>query len=191
MLRNFLYGSLLFLIVGCGASKKRAMAEEPRKITVEASDESTGDSDEISPEDGIKKNDFETADTQVLADSIVNTALAFSGTRYKYGGVTKKGMDCSGLVYVAFGEQHIALPRISYQMAEQGKPIKLKKVAKGDLLFFRTAKRSKRISHVGLVVSVDGDDIKFVHSTTSRGVIVSSLREGYWNHAFVKATRIL
>jgi cell wall-associated NlpC family hydrolase len=100
-------------------------------------------------------------------------------------------MDCSGLVYVAFGEQDIALPRISYQMAEEGRPIKLKKVDKGDLLFFSTGKRSNRISHVGLVVAVDGDDIKFIHSTTSRGVIVSSLREGYWNHAFVKATRVL
>jgi len=187
MLRNLLYCSLIFLIIGCGASKRKAKHAEPRKITVEASAEPTENPDEITAD----VSDIETADTRHLADRIVNTALTFSGTRYKYGGVTRKGMDCSGLVYVAFGEQDIALPRISYQMAEEGKPIKLKKVAKGDLLFFSTGKRSNRISHVGLVVEVDGDDIKFVHSTTSRGVIVSSLREGYWNHAFVKATRVL
>lgn len=187
MLRNFLFSSLVFLIIGCGASKRKAKSGEPRKITVEASKEPIGNSDEITMDD----NDLKTADTRVLADRIVNTALTFSGTRYKYGGVTRKGMDCSGLVYVAFGKQDIALPRISYQMAQEGKPIKLKKVAKGDLLFFSTGKRSNRISHVGLVVEVDGDDIKFIHSTTSRGVIVSSLREGYWNHAFVKATRVL
>ena len=191
MMRNLIYCSLIFLIVGCGASKRRAKAEEPRKITVEASKEPNGDSEEIRLEDVGEDNDLETADTKLLADSIVNTALTFSGTRYKYGGVTRKGMDCSGLVYVAFGEQHIDLPRISYQIAEEGKPIKLKKVTKGDLLFFSTGKKNNRISHVGLVVAVDGDDIKFIHSTTSRGVIVSSLREGYWNHAFVKATRVL
>ena len=191
MSRISLYCSLIFLIVGCGASKKRAKAEEPRKITVEASNDPTSDSEEITPEVVGEDLDIETSDAKILADSIVNTALTFSGTRYKYGGVTRKGMDCSGLVYVAFGEQHISLPRISYQIAEQGRPIKLKKVTKGDLLFFSTGKKSKRISHVGLVVAVDGDDIKFIHSTTSRGVIVSSLREGYWNHAFVKATRIL
>lgn len=191
MSRISLYFSLIFLIVGCGASKKRAKAEEPRKITVEASNDPTSDSEEITPEVVGEDLDIETSDAKILADSIVNTALTFSGTRYKYGGVTRKGMDCSGLVYVAFGEQHISLPRISYQIAEEGRPIKLKKVTKGDLLFFSTGKKSKRISHVGLVVAVDGDDIKFIHSTTSRGVIVSSLREGYWNHAFVKATRIL
>lgn len=191
MLRNFFFCSLLFLIVGCGASKRKIKVEEPRKITVEASKEPNGDSDEITVEETVGDDDIETADTHRLADSIVNTALAFSGTRYKYGGVTRKGMDCSGLIYIVFGEQHIDLPRISYQIAEEGRPIKLKKVTKGDLLFFSTGKRSKRISHVGLVVAVDGDDIQFIHSTTSRGVIVSSLREGYWNHAFVKATRVL
>lgn len=187
MLRKFLYCSLIFLIIGCGASKRKAKHVEPRKITVEATGEPTENGGGITADD----NDFETPNTKLLADKIVNTALTFSGTRYKYGGVTRKGMDCSGLVYVAFGEQDIALPRISYQMAEEGRPIKLKKVDKGDLLFFSTGKRSNRISHVGLVVAVDGDDIKFIHSTTSRGVIVSSLREGYWNHAFVKATRVL
>ncbi|MEM8938226.1 MAG: NlpC/P60 family protein, partial [Bacteroidota bacterium] len=69
--------------------------------------------------------------------------------------------------------------------------IKVGQVQKGDLLFFKTSKSGKRINHVGLVVDVKGDDIKFIHSTTSRGVIVSSLREGFWNYSFVKATRIL
>lgn len=100
-------------------------------------------------------------------------------------------MDCSGLLYVAFADQDISIPRTSYVIAEEGKDIRVKDVDKGDLLFFKTSKRSKRINHVGLVVSVDDDGIKFIHSTTSRGVIVSSLKEGYWNYAFVKATRIL
>ena len=76
-------------------------------------------------------------------------------------------------------------------MAEKGKRVKINKVQKGDLLFFKTKRRAKKINHVGMVVAVEGDVIKFIHSSSSRGVIVSSLREGYWNKAFVKATRVL
>ena len=100
-------------------------------------------------------------------------------------------MDCSGLVYVSLKENDILFPRTSYNMADEGKRIRVTEVRKGDLLFFKTSKSGKRINNVGLVVAVKGDDIKFIHSTTSRGVIVSSLREGFWNYSFVKATRIL
>ncbi|MCL4116012.1 UNVERIFIED_CONTAM: hypothetical protein GTU68_054633 [Idotea baltica] len=99
-------------------------------------------------------------------------------------------MDCSGLLYVSFGEHDVSLPRVSYHMAEEGKRINVRNVAKGDLLFFKTSRKSKRINHVGMVVAT-GDEIKFIHASSSRGVIVSSLREGYWNSAFVKANRIL
>ena len=100
-------------------------------------------------------------------------------------------MDCSGLLYVAFGEHDIQLPRASYQMAEEAQKINLKEVSKGDLLFFGTSRRKNNINHVGLVVQVEGDDIKLIHSTSSRGVIVSSLQEGYWNYAFLNASLIL
>ncbi len=122
--------------------------------------------------------------------SIVSYAKSFGGTRYKYGGTTKKGMDCSGLVYTSFKKENIVLPRTSRTMATQGKPISLKKVAVGDLLFFKTNKRKNVISHVGLVVETKGD-IKFIHASTSRGVIVSSLDEKYWNKAFASARRIV
>ena len=97
----------------------------------------------------------------------------------------------SGLLYVAFGENNVQLPRVSYHMAEEGHRIRLRDAAKGDLLFFRTTRRAKRINHVGMVVAVDNNEIKFIHASSSRGVIVSSLREGYWNSAFVRATRVL
>jgi cell wall-associated NlpC family hydrolase len=129
--------------------------------------------------------------TNSKADKVINTALTFSGVRYKFGGTTRKGMDCSGLLYISFGEHDVSIPRTSFHMAEEGKKIRIKDVEKGDLLFFKTKKRAKRINHVGMVVKVEGDEVKFIHASTSRGVTVSSLREGYWNSAFVKATRIL
>ncbi len=125
------------------------------------------------------------------ADKIVANAMTFKGVKYKFGGTTKRGMDCSGIIYVAFGEENVQLPRISRDMAKRGKKISLSKTKKGDLLFFKTSRRGRGINHVGLVVSAKKGQIKFIHSTTSRGVIVSLLSEKYWKKAFVKATKIL
>ncbi|MFS4417541.1 C40 family peptidase [Maribacter sp. 2307ULW6-5] len=182
--------TLFLFLVGCNALKKGKTAKENRTVSVAAAHEArTGErptavagnsGDTALPLAGSKK-----------AEDIINTALTFSGVRYKFGGTTKKGMDCSGLLYVSFAKHDVPLPRTSFHMASKGQKIRLGNVAKGDLLFFKTTKRAKRINHVGMVVDVDGKDIKFIHASTSRGVIVSSLREGYWNSAFVKATRVL
>ena len=176
-------------MINCGVKKKTSYSKnknysKTRTVTVKASESDQNNSLRSAKKSTSKKNNS-------VADNVINTALTFSGTRYKYGGTTKKGMDCSGLLYVAFGENDIKLPRVSYHMAEEGKNIRVKNVEKGDLLFFKTQKRAGRINHVGMVVAVKGDEIKFIHASSSRGVIVSSLREGYWNHAFVKATRVL
>lgn len=176
---------IIILLTGCGIVKKKTTYGKERTVTVSASEKDSVTTGGEIPDSKV------TVVVLEKADLIINTAMAYSGVRYKYGGTTKKGMDCSGLLYVSFGENDIPLPRVSSQMADEGKKIKLNKVSKGDLLFFKTSKRGKKINHVGLVVDVDGRDIKFIHATSSRGVIVSSLQEGYWNYAFVKATRVL
>ena len=187
--KNVMLLSFLAL-ASCGVVKKRTTYGS-RTVTVAAEEET----DEI-PRDSIPtllSEGEETKEETSLnkSEEIINTALTYAGVRYKYGGTTRKGMDCSGLLYATFLEHDIYLPRVSFYMANEGKKIPLEEVSKGDLLFFTTSNRRKRINHVGLVVSVEGEDIRFIHSTTSRGVIVSSLKEGYWNYAFVQATRIL
>ncbi|WP_199271539.1 C40 family peptidase [Cellulophaga sp. L1A9] len=188
MNRTFLYLFLIAIATSCGAKKRTTNTDnKERKISVAAN------KNDAKPKgaNSLPAVYSEKPRTNNIAESVISSALEYTGTRYKYGGTTKKGMDCSGLLYVAFGDQDISIPRTSYVIAEEGKDIRIKDVDKGDLLFFKTSKRSKKINHVGLVVSVDNDGIKFIHATTSRGVIVSSLKEGYWNYAFVKATRIL
>jgi len=106
------------------------------------------------------------------------------------GGTTQKGMDCSGLVYVSFKEEDILLPRSSHEIAKQGIKISLDQVTVGDLLFFKTNGR-KQINHVGLVVDVYPGKVLFIHSSTSQGVIISSLDETYWHRAFAEARRII
>lgn len=184
-MRTLLYIFLLLIITSCGAVKKKTTYSKTKKTrTVSVSKSEPENIDIRRPE--VKKRLELT-----VADNIINTALTYSGTRYKYGGTTKKGMDCSGLLFVSFAKHEVQLPRVSYVMAEEGKRIRVNQVEKGDLLFFKTKRRSRRINHVGMVVAVDNNEIKFIHASSSRGVIVSSLREGYWNAAFVKATRVL
>lgn len=125
------------------------------------------------------------------AENIIDYAKTFRGTRYKYGGTTKKGMDCSGLVFTAFNRENIALPRVSRDMAKRGKRISLSQTIEGDLVFFQTNKNKKTINHVGLVVETKGNEVFFIHSTTSRGVIISSLDERYWKSAFVEVRRVI
>lgn len=126
------------------------------------------------------------------ADNIIDYAQQFKGVKYKWGGTTKKGMDCSGLIYTSFTANNVQLPRVSRDMAKRGTKINLKNVHKGDLLFFKTGKNKRNdINHVGLIVDIRDNDIKFIHSTTSKGVIVSGLNETYWLKAFIEARRVL
>ena len=187
------------LMVRCGVVKKNTSYSEGRKVHVAGdSEEEVGlaynDEDDTREGDATSATDAPTGLAVSRAEgpleAVVDSALTFTGVRYKYGGTTRKGMDCSGLLYTSFLQNDIALPRSSEMLSEEGKKIHVKKVQKGDLLFFKTQRGRGKVNHVGLVVDVKNDEVKFIHSTTSRGVIVSSLREGYWNHAFVKATRL-
>ncbi len=144
---------------------------------------------------GIKKSftgqkSAKTTKSSSKIGRIVSHAQSFEGTRYKFGGTTKKGMDCSGLVYTSFLREKVALPRTSRAMSREGKRIKLRDVKKGDLLFFKTGKKGA-INHVGVVVSANSKRILFIHSTSSRGVLTSNLNEKYWHRAYAEARRIL
>ena len=125
------------------------------------------------------------------ADNIIEYAESFEGVRYKWGGTTKAGMDCSGLIYESFRAYDVNLPRISRDMAKRGDKINLKDVHKGDLLFFKTGNRRNAINHVGLIVSIENNNIEFIHATSSKGVITSWINETYWHKAFYEARRIL
>ena len=131
------------------------------------------------------------SDTSNKIFDIIDFAKQFEGVKYKFGGTTKKGMDCSGLVYETFKAFDISLPRISRDMAKQGDKIFLEDIKEGDLLFFKTTKKRNIISHVGLVVTALPGNIEFIHSTTNQGVIISSLAERYWYFSFAEARRIL
>ena len=125
------------------------------------------------------------------AQQIIDFAMTYEGVKYRYGGTSRSGMDCSGLVFKSFDQAGMQLPRVSRDMATQGKAVSLAEIVPGDLLFFKTDKSSRQINHVGLIISKNGNEVLFIHATTSRGVIVSNLTENYWRKAFVGARRVL
>ncbi|RZK12416.1 MAG: NlpC/P60 family protein [Flavobacterium sp.] len=121
---------------------------------------------------------------------MINNAMQFLGVRYRGGGTTTAGMDCSGMVTAVFDIFDLKLPRSSHEMANVGEKIDEKDAKKGDLIFFKTSSRG--ISHVGIISEItDDNEIKFIHSSTSQGVVISSMNEAYYKRTFVQINRVL
>ena len=125
-----------------------------------------------------------------LNEQIIDDATDKIGKPYKYGGTTNAGYDCSGLVFTSFQNNDITLPRTSFEMSKRGTIIKKNDCRKGDLIFFKTNGKN-RINHVGIITEVDDNEIKFVHSSTLRGVIISSTKEDYYRKSFAQINRIV
>ncbi len=105
------------------------------------------------------------------------------GTRYRLGGLSKAGIDCSGFVYVTYLDRlGIELPRSTYYQVQQGRPIARNQLRAGDLVFFRNGNSN----HVGIYL----EDGKFMHSSNTSGVRISSLDNTYWNRTYWTAKRL-
>jgi lipoprotein Spr len=109
----------------------------------------------------------------------------WQGVPYKYGGSTKTGVDCSAFTQDALVSLHqLSLPRTTEYQASKGIKIPLADAKKGDLVFFKT---SVKVRHVGVYIG----HREFIHASTSKGVIISSLDNPYWKKAFWQVRRVL
>ena len=124
------------------------------------------------------------------ANYLIAKASENLGTPYRSGGITNAGFDCSGLMFSTFKNIDMILPRSSYDMASYGKKADKATAKKGDLIFFATF-GGKRVSHVGMITEILDDEIKFIHSSTQLGVIISSTKEDYYAKNFVQISRVL
>ncbi|MVV50850.1 peptidase P60 [Pseudomonas sp. PB120] len=126
-----------------------------------------------------------------LADSILERGMSLIGTRYRFGGTSEAGFDCSGFIGYLFREEAgMNLPRSTREMINVDAPlVSRSKLEPGDLLFFATNGRRGRVSHAGIYLG----DNQFIHSSSRRsgGVRIDSLGDSYWNKTFIEAKRAL
>ena len=97
-------------------------------------------------------------------ESIITTALKLKGTPYFWGGMTPKGVDCSGLVRWSCLMNGILLPRNASQMVHCGDEVSLDQLQRGDLVFFGTPAQDgkpRRVTHVGIYIG----DGRIIHSS--------------------------
>lgn len=114
---------------------------------------------------------------------LVGTAVSLQGVPYVFGGTSPYGFDCSGFVQYVFRVAGLNLPRMADEQYYATKRTKMPK--EGDLVFFETY--TSGVSHVGIYVGGN----RFVHASSSRGVIISSLDEDYWANRYVGAGTLL
>ncbi|WP_445731760.1 C40 family peptidase [Mariniflexile sp.] len=181
-----------FCLTSCKSSKKIVVKKGNASKTIISKRTTDSENFDTNPNDlNLDAEPIRKISGNSKADDIIDYAKQFSGVKYKFGGATREGMDCSGLVFESFRAFDVILPRISRDMAKRGDKISLKETQTGDLLFFKTRNRRNDINHVGLVVDIEDNAILFIHATTSQGVIISSLNESYWKDAFEEVRKVL
>ncbi len=151
--------AVLFLIVACAgcASSGAAVSYGPARSASEAA----------------------------VADAIRAEVEAWRGTPHRWGGTTKRGVDCSGLTLALYGDLFgVALPRTTRAQARSGERVAANALQAGDLVFFKTSAKNR---HVGVYLESGA----FAHASSSQGVTVSRLDEAYWQRRYWTARRLL
>jgi len=126
-----------------------------------------------------------TQGTAGVASSLLAQYQQWKGVKYRYGGLSKSGVDCSGLVFLTFREQFkVTLPRSTQHQAKVGVQVPLTQLKPGDLVLFN-------IGFSGRHIGIYAGEQKFLHASSSRGVIFSRLDNPYWKETFWQARRVL
>lgn len=173
-----IFGLWVLLAAGCSSHKKVTVAKhEPRREQVSHKP--------VPPKP--KKDSTPKADAQGVRRKVVEEAHRWIGVKYSYGGDTKNGVDCSGLVMRVFEAAGVRLPRDSRSQQEFSARITKDVLAPGDLVFFSSKAGGDRVSHVGIYI---GKQV-FIHASTSRGVIKSGLDEDYYLRHYHSSGRVL
>lgn len=125
------------------------------------------------------------AASSVASNEIVSSAKNLIGIKYRYGGTTKAGFDCSGFVGYIYKSQGVNLSRTAAGIYSTGTAVKKANLAVGDLVFFNTS--GKGVSHVGMYIGSG----KFIHASTSKGVRIDKVDDPYyWGKKYVGAKRV-
>ena len=173
------------IVIAKKAAEKKAKKEQKEREKQNAA---------IVKKEKQKKENLDTKNSKSILDiqrgNVVESAKEFLGTPYRYGGTSSNGLDCSGLTCTSYKKADIELPRTSIAQSEEGRKVKKAKAKPGDLIFFKTSRKNV-INHVGIVTENNDGEVKFIHASTSSGVVIYSLLESYYEKAFAKIKRII
>ncbi|WP_460117083.1 C40 family peptidase [Pseudomonas sp. S2_C03] len=187
--------ALVTLLFGCAAHtpvSEQAPQQQVSKNSVTAQSSAERFQQELETDKELANfADGKSYQLPVLADSILERGMSLIGTRYRFGGTSEAGFDCSGFIGYLFREEAgMNLPRSTREMINVDAPLVSRSALKpGDLLFFATNGRRGRVSHAGIYLG----DNQFIHSSSrkSGGVRVDSLGDSYWSKTFIEAKRAL
>lgn len=206
--RSILVGVVLLSLFSCGSTKPKQSSRKPVNNKYQNRDRTVRDR-KTNQENDLTLSFDDSSDSKNSSQSKNNekqkgsskTILGFQlsskdniklyqfaeewyGTPHKMGGCSKKGIDCSCLVRTAYSDVYqINLSRSAAEMVRDISQIKKTQLKEGDLVFFKTS--GNKISHVGIYLK----DNKFVHTSSSKGVMISDLDEAYWKKTFCFAGR--
>ncbi len=170
----------VLILESCGSSRKISKPE----ITNNTGIESTVIIKNKVPEVLINTKD-------VAANDVVNFAETLIGIKYKYGSSSKEqGFDCSGFVNYVFNHFKISVPRTSVGFTNAGNEISIKDSKPGDLILFTGSNaKSGIVGHLGLITENKNGNIKFIHASENRGIMISEMNS-YFIPRFVKVNRV-
>lgn len=127
-------------------------------------------------------------------DELLQFACSLEGTPYRYASTDpKNGFDCSGFVTYVFNHFGIAVPRTSADFTPVQHAIDLRDAKLGDLILFTGTDSTKKVvGHMGIVSSIPGETLKFIHATSGKayGVVETSYYDSYYSTRYMKTIRI-
>ena len=185
---TLLFTCLMLLLAGCASRSPVApesMTEAPAAIRAKQKASSGNSAPDLQAQ---QEMDALVADVMAevppLRVSLEAQHEDWKGVPYRYGGLSPRGVDCSGFVYLTFlSRLGMEVPRTTTELLQSGEKVKRDEIQVGDLVFFRTGPGNR---HVGIYMG-NGD---FLHASTSQGVMTSSLSNPYWHRRYWQARRL-
>ena len=163
-MKKIFYIFIIIIIASCGGSKKTVSSKKNNYIL-----------DKYASALNVQKSEINNIKLYSFIDD-------WYGTKYKYGGLSKVGVDCSGFCNILYREIYDKkIKRTTTDLSRNIDKVKKAKLKEGDLVFFNITKKNKN-SHVGVYLKNN----KFVHASTSKGVIISSLDNPYYKKVYSK-----
>lgn len=126
-----------------------------------------------------------------MINRVITEAQSYLGAPYQYGGMSRAGIDCSGLMYKCYQSIDVKLPRTAKDQSKTGRKKNWDNVREGDIVFFKFKKRGEKWFHSGIVTYARQGDIRFIHASTSRGVIESDLNAEYYRDNVKRFRRVI